>query len=64
MLSLKFLRKLAVWERVYCWVLIALGIAGGVLATYMALNNIFAAAMVSPCYLMDLDSNVTISSNH
>jgi len=57
-------RKMAVWERIYCWVLIALGIAGGVLATYMALNNIFAAAMVSPCYLMDLDSNVTISSSH
>merc|ERR1719507_107738 len=29
-------RKMAVWERFYCWVLIALGIAGGVLATYMA----------------------------
>jgi len=57
-------RKMAVWERIYCWVLIALGIAGGVLATYMALNNIFVAAMVSPCYLMDLDSNVTISSSH
>jgi len=57
-------RKMAVWERIYCWVLIVLGIAGGVLATYMALNNIFAAAMVSPCYFMDLDANLTISSSH
>jgi len=57
-------RKMAVWERVYCWVLIALGIAGGVLATYMALNNIFAAAMVSPCYLMEAGANITISSSH
>ena len=64
MLSLEFPRKMAVWERIYCWVLIALGIAGGVLATYMALNNIFAAAMVSPCYLMEAGANVTISSSH
>jgi len=59
-------RKMAVWERIYCWVLIALGIAGGVLATYMALNNIFAAAMTTPCYLQDMnDMNATeVSSSH
>merc|ERR1739838_973393 len=59
-------RKMAVWERIYCWVLIVLGIAGGVLATYMAINNIFAAAMVSPCYLMEMnDMNATeVSSSH
>ena len=65
-LNLEFLRKMAVWERIYCWVLIALGIAGGVLATYMALNNIFAAAMTTPCYLQDMnDMNATeVSSSH
>jgi len=51
-------------ERIYCWVLIVLGIAGGVLATYMALNNIFNASMVSPCYLMEAGANITISSSH
>merc|ERR1711973_602478 len=57
-------RKMALWERIYCWVLIVLGIAGGVLATYMALNNIFNASMVSPCYLMEAGANITISSSH
>ena len=55
---------MALWERIYCWVLIVLGIAGGVLATYMALNNIFNASMVSPCYLMEAGANNTISSSH
>ena len=65
-INLEFLRKMAVWERIYCWVLIALGIAGGVLATYMALNNIFAAAMTTPYYLQDMnDMNATaVSSSH
>ena len=55
---------MALWERIYCWVLIVLGIAGGVLATYMALNNIFNASMVSPCYLMEAGANITIPSSH
>merc|ERR1712168_286224 len=29
-------RKLPVWERVYCWVLIIIGLAGGCCATYTA----------------------------
>ena len=55
---------MAVWERVYCWVLIALGIAGGVLATYMALNNIFAAAMTTPCYLQDMSVAMNVTASH
>lgn len=49
------------WERVYCWLLIVLGIAGGCLATVQALLNIFSASMSAPCYLMDDPSNITIA---
>jgi vesicular inhibitory amino acid transporter len=57
-------RKLPLWERIYCWALIVVGIAGGVLATYIALNNIFTASMTEPCYIMDLSTNITISASH
>jgi len=55
-------RKLPVWERVYCWVLIIIGLAGGCCATYTACKNIFTSSLSVPCYLMDDSSNVTIST--
>ncbi len=39
------------WERVYCWVLIVLGFAGGAVSTYTALWNIVSADFQVPCYL-------------
>ena len=59
--SSSIFRIIPKWERVYCWLLIVLGIAGGCLATVQALLNIFSASMSAPCYLMDDPSNMTIS---
>ncbi len=41
------------YERVYCWLLIILGIAGGVMATYTAVTNIVSVEFQTPCYLQD-----------
>jgi len=57
-------RRLPIWERVYCWVLIMIGIAGGVCATIIACVNIFFSGFSVPCYLMDDTDNVTLSVNH
>merc|ERR1719348_877189 len=54
-------RKLPMWERVYCWVLILVGVAGGACATYTALNNIFSASLAVPCYLMAENSTISVS---
>ncbi len=55
------LSRLPVWERVYCWVLIVLGFAGGSVATYTALKNILVADFQVPCYVQD-SANQTISA--
>jgi len=55
-------RKLPMWERIYCWVLIVIGIAGGCCATYTAVRNIFSSSLSVPCYLMGDTTNVTISA--
>jgi len=55
-------RKIPIWERAYCWILIAVGIAGGALATFMAINNIFGAEFTTPCYLQDMSQNMTVSA--
>lgn len=55
-------RKIPLWERSYCWVLIVVGLAGGCLATYMALNNIFSSSMSVPCYLMKAEDLSSINT--
>ena len=55
-------RKLPVWERVYCWVLIIIGLAGGCCATYTAVKNIVSSSLSVPCYIMMETNNVTISA--
>lgn len=56
-------RTLPVWERVYCWLLIIIGIIGGCCATYTAVKNIVSADFQVPCYLQS--GNVTIAmSSH
>jgi len=59
-------RRLPLWERVYCWVLIIIGIAGGVCATITAIVNIFNSNFQVPCYLMDMADmeNITLSGGH
>jgi len=57
-------RKLPLWERIYCWTLIIIGIAGGACATYNAIRDIVATSLSVPCYLMSTDSNITISASH
>jgi len=44
-------RKLPVWERVYCWTLIVIGVAGGCIATFIAAKNILTSEMLAPCYI-------------
>merc|ERR1719289_847466 len=51
-------RHIPLWERIYCWLLIIIGAAGGCLATYNAIMSIAEAEFSSPCYL---NSNVTVS---
>ena len=50
-------RTLAKWERVYCSILIITGIAGGCIATGIAIKNIFNSCMSVPCYIMQSDDN-------
>ncbi|XP_023326958.1 amino acid transporter ANT1 isoform X2 [Eurytemora carolleeae] len=57
-------RRIPVWERVYCWGLIVIGILGGACATYNAMSDIVATSLSVPCYLMSADANITISSSH
>jgi vesicular inhibitory amino acid transporter len=57
-------RRVPLWERIYCWVLIVIGILGGACATYNAMSDIIATSLSVPCYLMSADSNITISSSH
>ena len=57
-------RRLPVWERVYCWFLIILGVAGGCCATYTAMKNIVSAQFQMPCYLQDhTNANITMGSH-
>ena len=51
------------YERVYCWFLIILGIAGTCLSTYTAVNNIVNTAFEMPCYLRDGFFDITTGSN-
>ena len=39
------------WERVYCWFLILLGVAGGLCATVNAVKNIVSSELSVPCYV-------------
>merc|ERR1711892_819034 len=55
-------RKLPLWERIYCWALIIIGVAGGVCATVIVVNNIFSSSLSVPCYLMGDTTNVTIAA--
>ena len=53
-----FSRELPTWERIYCWVIIVIGLCGGALATYKALKNIVITDFAMPCYLQSV--NITI----
>jgi len=53
-------RKIPVWERVYCWILILIGVIGGICATITAFMNIFSTSLSVPCYL---SSNQTITGS-
>ena len=56
-------RKLPLWERVYCWSLILLGMLGGLCSTVTAVLNILTSTMSGPCYLAT-DLNTTIVTSH
>jgi len=51
-------RRIPMWERIYCWILIVIGVMGGALATYQATMNIVGSSMTMPCYI---DSNITVT---
>merc|ERR1719278_505613 len=44
-------RTLPLWERVYCWVLIVIGVLGGCCATAYALMAIIDSSFCPPCYI-------------
>jgi len=44
-------KEIPLWERIYCWLLIAIGLAGGIAATYQAVQSLFGTSMTLPCYL-------------
>merc|ERR1711990_185031 len=44
-------RVLPVWERIYCWVLIMVGVSGGLCSTVTAVINIVTSQFSQPCYL-------------
>jgi hypothetical protein len=50
------------WERIYCWILMIVGFAGGATATYISLKNIVSSDLQIPCYLQS--GNVTVDSSH
>jgi len=56
-------RSMPLYERVYCWFLIILGIAGTCLSTYTAVNNIVNTDFKTPCYLKDGFFDITTGSN-
>jgi len=51
------------WERIYCWCLIVLGVAGGCCSTYTACRNIVTAEFASPCYISQ-NQNSTLELSH
>ena len=44
-------RKLNIFERIYCYILIFIGVMGGISATYSAINEIANNKFELPCYL-------------
>ena len=54
---------MSLYERVYCWFLIVLGIAGTCLSTYTAVTNIVDAKFETPCYLREGFFQITTGSN-
>ena len=44
-------RTIPVYERILCWLLILLGVVGGVCATYTAIDNVVSSNFESPCYV-------------
>ena len=55
-------RELPLWERIYCWVLIVIGLLGGAAATYISVVNIVSADFQQPCYIGG--GNITVSASH
>ena len=49
------LRVLPLWERIYCWLLILVGVTGGVCSTTTAVIKIITSQLSRPCYLMTED---------
>jgi len=54
-------KEIPLWERIYCWVLIVVGFAGGAVSTYVAIKNIVyddSGIELGQCYL----GNGTVSA--
>ena len=49
------IRVLPLWERIYCWLLILVGVTGGVCSTTTAVIKIITSQLSRPCYLMTED---------
>ena len=55
-------RSLPLWERVYCYFLIILGVVGGCIATVIAFLNILSGSMSVPCYVITT-TNMTMGAH-
>lgn len=58
-----FSRSLPVYERVYCWFLILVGVAGGLCATVNAVNNILSSNFSEPCYVASYNASSLVGSH-
>ena len=56
-------RSLPVYERVYCWFLILIGVAGGLCATVNAVNNILSSNFSEPCYIASYNASNLVGSH-
>jgi len=58
-------KEVPLWERIYCWVLIVVGFAGGAVSTAIAIMNIAGGDGFSPpCYIMSGNETMPISTSH
>jgi len=52
-------RTMPVYERIACWTVILIGLAGGCCATYNAVKNIISSDFTPPCYIEPLSSSIS-----
>ena len=57
-------RTIPLWERIYCWVLMIVGLLGGIASTCIAVYNLTSAQFSVPCWVPGASANMTATSSH